>query len=221
VHLFHSHKRRSALASALFWVMGVLLFAPLASQAQEAGRLLAVQQRKFRLTHELTLAGMFEPQDAFSKGLAPEAAYTFHLDDTFSWEVLRGGYVAQFDTGLREQLQRDFGVSPTANPVLQWYATSALEWSPLYGKFALSNAKVIHLEAFLTGGGALGRYTDNAMQFGPLAGVGFRVYLSEVVSLRFDARDAVFIHKKATGGAPINQALFLSLGLSFSLGSAE
>ncbi len=215
------HASGNLRRAALIFTCATLL-APLAAAAQEAGQLLAVQQRKFRLTHELTLAGMFEPQDAFSKGLAPELAYSFHLDDAWSWEVLRGGYVAQFDTGLRQQLERDFGVRPTANPTLQYYLSSSLLWAPLYGKFALRNTRLVHVEAFLTGGGAAGHYNDNANHFGPEVGVGLRVFLSQLVSVRFDFRDAIFIYRKANAsGAPLNQAIFLSLGLSFSLGGAE
>lgn len=224
MHHFGRQARRAAHRTRLLVVATLVaagLLAPLAAQAQEAGRLLAVQQRKFRLTHELTLGGMFEPQDAFNKGLAPELAYTFHLDDSFSWEVLRGGYLAQLDTGLRQQLERDFGVVPTAFPTLQYYISSNLLWAPLYGKFALRNAQLVHVEAFLSGGAALGHFTDS-FQAGPELGVGLRIFLTQLVSLRLDARDAIFIHKKQSGtGLPINQAIFLSLGLSFGLGGAE
>ena len=209
--------RRTALA-----VLLCAALAPLAAPAQEAGRLLAVQQRKFRLAHVLMVGPMFEPQDAFNKGLGVELAYIFHLDDAWSWEVLRGGYVGQFDTGLRTQLERDFGVVPTAFESLQYYATSSLTWAPLYGKLALRNASIIHAEAFLNLGAALGHFSSS-FQAGPEIGIGVRVFLSNLVSVRFDARDAVFIHKKANsprGTLPLNQVLFLSLGLSFSLGGA-
>ena len=216
MHALESLARRAASL-----VFCAALVAPLAASAQEAGSLLAVQQRKFRISHELTLGGMFEPQDAFNKGFAPELAYAFHLGDAWSWEVLRGGYVAQLDTGLRTQLERDFGVVPTAFEPLQYYLASSLIWAPLYGKFALRNTQLVHAEAFLTGGGALGHFTSS-FQAGPEIGVGLRVFLSQLVSVRFDARDALFIHKKSGAtGLPLNQVVFLSLGLSFSLGGAE
>ena len=218
MHSTDIRPRRAALALLL----AAALLSPLAASAQEAGHLLAVQQRRFRLIHELLVGPIYEPQDAFNKGLGIELAYIFHLDDAWSWEVLRGGYVGQFDTGLRTQLERDFGVVPTAFESLQYYATSSLTWAPLYGKLALRNAQIIHAEAFLNLGGALGHFTSS-FQAGPELGVGVRIFLSNIVSVRFDARDAVFIHRKAnspSGTLPINQVLFLSLGLSFSLGGA-
>jgi outer membrane beta-barrel protein len=215
-------ERRRALRTLLAAACALAVLAPVAARAQDdEGKLLAVQQRKFRINHELMVGGMFEPLDAFTKGVAPELAYVYHLDDAWSWEVLRGGYVAQLATSLRTQLERDFGVDPTQFESLQYYATSSLTWAPLYGKLALRNAKIIHAESYLSLGGALGRFTSS-FQAGPEVGVGLRVFLSQLVSVRFDARDALFIHKSSgTTGAPINQVLFLSLGLSFALGSGE
>jgi outer membrane beta-barrel protein len=204
--------RRARLLAGL---CGLLLLSPFGARAQEAGRLLAVQQRKFNLTHELMVGGTFEPQDAFSKGLAPELAYIYHLDDAWSWEVLRGGYLAQLATGLRTQLERDFGVSPNALDSLQYYASSSMTWAPLYGKLALRNAAIVHTEAFLNFGGAFGHFTSGGYGAGPEVGVGLRVFVNKVVSVRFDARDALFFQHSRTN------VLFLTLGLSFSLGGSD
>ena len=187
-----------------------------AASAQDAGRLVAIQQRKYQLSHELLIGGMVEPQDAFSKGVALEGAYIWHFSDLWSWEVLRGGYLAQLDTGLKTQLLRDFGTDPTQFESLQYYASSSLTYAPLYGKFALRNASLIHAEAFLNFGAAFGRFTSS-YQAGPEVGVGLRVFLSQALSLRFDARDAVFLRRKTNSGF-VNQALFFSLGLSIALG---
>ena len=199
-------------------LVSMLLFAatlsPLAAPAQEAGRLVAIQQRKYRMGAELVVGGMFEPLDAFSKGLAAEGAFLFHFNDDWAWEVVRGGYVQRLDTGLRTQLLRDFGVVPTATPALQYYAGSALQWSPLYGKFALSNASLVHLEAFLTFGGAFG-YFQPDYKAGPELGVGTRLFLNQTISVRFDARDAYFFARAR------QNVLFFSLGLSFNLGGND
>lgn len=190
-----------------------------AASAQDAGKLFAIQQRKYQLNHELLLGGMVEPQDAFSKGVALEAAYIWHFTDLWSWEMLRGGYLAQLDTGLKTQLLRDFGTDPTQFESLQYYASSSLTYAPLYGKFALRNSSIVHAEAFLNFGAAFGRFT-NSYQAGPELGLGARVFLSQALSLRFDVRDAIFLRRKQNGGLT-NQALFLSFGLSIALGGSE
>ncbi|HUJ28961.1 MAG TPA: outer membrane beta-barrel domain-containing protein [Myxococcales bacterium] len=193
-----------------------LVCAALPVRAQEAGRLLAIQQKKYQLNHELEIGGMFEPQDAFSKGVGAEGAYVWHFGEAWGWEVLRGGYVAQLDTGLKQQLVNEFGVIPTQFESLQWYVSSSLMWSPLYGKFALRNASLVHAEAFVDLGAALGHFTSS-FEEGPQVGVGARVFLSQSVSLRLDARDTAFFHRKTEGGI-LTQVVMLSLGLSISLG---
>src|SRR5262249_23041586 len=147
-----------------------------------------------------------------------EGAYVWHFGDAWAWEVLRGGYVAQLDTGLKQQLVNEFGVIPTQFESLQYYVSSSLLWAPLYGKFALRNASLVHAEAFLDFGGALGHFTSS-FQEGPQVGVGARVFLSQSVSLRIDARDTVFFHRKTEGGF-LTQVVMLSLGLSVSLGGS-
>jgi outer membrane beta-barrel protein len=198
-------------------LLAIALLSPLAAAAeesQEAGRLVAIQQRKFRMAHELEIGGMFEPLDAFSKGIGAEGAYVLHLDDTWSWEVVRAGYVARIDTSLRTQLLRDFGVDPTAFESLQYYASSSAIFAPLYGKFALRNASLVHLEMFLTAGGAFGHFTT-LYAAGPELGVGARLFLSQTMSVRLDARDAFFIARKK------ENVLFFSLGLSINLGGND
>jgi outer membrane beta-barrel protein len=197
-------------------VVGAALLAPLAAVAQDTGSLVAIQQRKYRLGHELEVSGMFEPLDAFTKGVAVEGSYTIHFDDAWSWEVLRGGYVGRIDTGLHQQLLNEFGVEPTLFESLQWYASSNFLYSPLYGKFALRNASVVHVEAFISIGGALGHFST-LYSGAPELGVGFRIFLSQAFSLRFDARDAYFIGKRIDQ----NNKLFLSLGLSINLGGSD
>ncbi len=188
----------------------------LAEEAQESGQLVAIQQRKYRLSHELEIGGMFEPLDAFSKGLAPEGSYTLHFNDDWGWEILRGGYVARIDTGLQQQLLNEFGVAPTKFESLQYYASSNIVFAPLYGKFALRNASLVHLEAFMTLGGMFGHFTTVSAA-GPELGVGLRVFLSRAVSVRFDARDTYFIGR----GVDQRNKLFLSLGLSLNLGGND
>lgn len=189
------------------------LLAP-AAPAQEAGKLVAIQQRKYRLGQELTLGGVFEPQDAFTKGLAVEGAYTWHFGELWSWEVLRGGYFAQLNTPLRNQLERDFGVLPTAFETLQYSFSSSLVYTPLYGKFALRNASLVHAEAFVDFGVAGGRFTSSYAA-GPEVGAGVRVFFNQRLSLRVEGRDAFYVQHNS------KNVIFLSLGLGIALGGTD
>ncbi len=195
-----------------------LLFCAQAARAQEAtadaGRLLAVQQRHFRMNQELVIGGMFEPLDAFSKGLAPEGAFVWHLSDEWAWTVLRGGYAFRLDTGLKKQLERDFGVAPTAFEELNYYLSTSIDWSPVYGKFALRNAKLIHAEALVSLGGSFARFTSS-FAAGPEIGAGIRVFATPRMSVRLDVKDALY--RETTW----KNVLFISLSLGINLGGAD
>ena len=198
--------------TALAALVGVVW--PNVSEAQDAGRLVVIQQRKFRLAHELNFAAMFEPADAFSKGLAGEASYTVHFSDSLGWEVARAGYLTRFNTDLKDQLLREFGAEPTKFESLQYYGSTALLWAPCYGKLARNNASITHIELFGILGAAAGKFTSSYAA-GPELGLGLRVFLTKRLSMRFEARDAYFFARKA------QNVVFLSAGLSVNLGGAD
>src|SRR5687767_13524288 len=81
-----------------------------AEELENPGRVSAVQERLFRMNQELSLGVGTLPLDAFYKGFGPQVTYTFHFSDTFAWQVGRGMYSYPAYTGLRQQLERDFGV---------------------------------------------------------------------------------------------------------------
>jgi outer membrane beta-barrel protein len=203
--------RAKAIASL---IVAAALAAPLVSRAEEAeepGKLAAVQKRKFRMDHEIFAAAQFMPLDAFYKGIGPVAGYTIHFTDVFAWEVVRGGYSFRVDTSLRDQLEKDFGVAPTRFEEMEWLVSSAAMFTPFYGKLALANSAVTHAEIFAVVGATVAKFND-AYKPGPQAGLGLRFFLSERISVRFDARYHYLFSTTST------QMIDLSLGLSLSLG---
>ena len=85
---------------------------------------------------------------------------------------------------------------------------------PLYGKEALFNTKVVHLEAY-------GRFgptfvhrsgTNDSFAFGVDFGFGLRFWLQDWVALRFDLAELVyFLNKKP------QECLRLNAGFAFNL----
>jgi len=204
--------------AAVAMVLVAALAAPVpafAGEDEEPGQLAAVQRRKFRMDHEVFLAAELQPLDAFYKGLGPVAGYTLHFNDVLAWELLRGGYSFRLKTGLRDQLEKDFAVSPTKFEEMEWYVGTAAMITPFYGKFALVNRAVTHAELFVLLGATLGSFTGNTYKPGPQAGLGLRFFLSEWISVRFDFRYHYLIAKRPT------QIIDLSLGLSFNLGGTD
>src|SRR5262249_1123768 len=112
------------------------------------GTVSAVQERLYRMHHELTLGVGVLPVDAFYKGISFNVSYTAHFTDTFAWQVGRAFYSLNFNTGLKNQLEQSFGASPVDFDEVQYGIGSDLIWSPVYGKISFLNASVNHFEFF-------------------------------------------------------------------------
>ncbi|HZN92305.1 MAG TPA: outer membrane beta-barrel domain-containing protein [Myxococcales bacterium] len=206
------------------WIVSAALLLPAVALAQaeeleNPGRVAAVQERVYRMNQELSLGIGTLPLDAFYKGFGPQVTYTFHFSDTFAWQIGRGMYSYPATTSLRQQLERDFGVLPTAFEVVQWMAGSDLVWSPIYGKTSFLNQQVLHFEAYASIGGTLIKTNS---QFRPALdlGVGVRVFSSKFVSYRLDVTNNVCIPLKFPVVNVLNvPTVVLSVALNF--GSPE
>lgn len=184
-----------------FTLAGALsFFAPSTALAQfeqleNPGSVSAVQDRLYRMNHELNLGLGVLPLDAFYKGVTAQVGYTYHFTDAFSWQVGRGTYSYNLNTGLREQLERDFNVNPTLFEQVEWMAGSDLMWSPFYGKLAVMNQRVLHFAGHLLLGGTVLKMN---VGFRPAVnvGLGFRLFQNRWVSFRFDATNNIVISNR-------------------------
>ena len=207
--------KRYFLAALAVALLGLLPLPALAQEnPEDAGQLAAVQKRRYRLDHEIYAAANFLPWDAFYKGVGPTGSYTWHFSDQLGWEVLRGSYIFRLPTGLRDQLTKDFNVSATRFEEMEWMVSSGLMYRPLYGKFSISNRKVVHAEMYGTLGGTVAHYTQT-FKPGAQLGAGGRFFLTTWMSLRLDARYHLLISDKFT------HVVELTGGLAFNLGGAD
>lgn len=180
-------------------------------QLENPGSVSAVQERQFRMNHELNLGLGVLPLDAFYKGLGAQLSYTYHFTDSFAWQVGRGTYSYSLDTGLREQLERDFDVQPTAFEQVEWFAGSDVMWSPFYGKVAVMNSRVLHFAGFVTLGGSVFKMQNQGFRPAVALGLGARLYQSQYVSFRLDVTDNFVVSSK-----PFHvPTVFLSTALNF------
>ncbi|PTL82302.1 outer membrane beta-barrel domain-containing protein [Vitiosangium sp. GDMCC 1.1324] len=192
-----------------------------AEALENPGTVSAVQERLYRMNHELTLGVGVLPADAFYKGLIGSLGYTYHFSDSFAWQVGRGSYSYNLKTSLREQLERDFNASPTSSAFedqVQWMVGSDLVWSPIYGKMAISNRSVVHFTAFLLGGATVMKL-ERADGFRPAInlGLGLRVFTSQNVSFRLDVtNNTVF-----AGATRLIQVPTVQLSTAFNFGATE
>lgn len=192
-----------------------------AEEYEEGGKLYAVQGRKYVNGNEFMLAVGTAPMDAFYKGLTGTFSYTYHFDDLWAWEIVSATYSLNVDTALREKLQTEWGVEPTAFAQLNWLVDSNAIVKPFYGKFSVLNGSLIYTEMYFTAGLAVARYEGgesllpggppSAIRYGPDVGVGLRFYLSRAFSLRFDVRDYFLMNGNDSGNELLIQA---GLGLN-------
>ena len=201
----------AALLPSLVWAQ--------AEELENPGSVTAIQDREFRMSHELAVGVGMLPLDAFYKGYTAQVSYTFHFTDSFAWQVGRAAYSYNVDTGLKQQLLNQFTVLPTAFNEVQWMVGSDLVWSPIYGKSAFLNRSVLHFEGFLLLGGSVVDLTNlpsGSLPFKPAVnvGLGLRVFNSKHISFRLDVTDNVVIMNPITHVPTLQLAAALNFGAS-------
>jgi outer membrane beta-barrel protein len=185
------------------------ILVPMAAAAESVLPSVAVQNRKYTHTHEFTVSVGTLPMDAFTKGVTASGAYTLHFNDTLAWEVGQFFYSVGVDTELEAELLA-FDLKPTPFERVEQFVTSNVVFKPLYWKGAWLNDGLGYGEFFLVGGGGYGWLTRTQRPVVNL-GLGFRVYLHELVSVKFDLRHLSFIAETDT-----QNELWLGLGISLS-----
>ncbi|MEO1483582.1 MAG: outer membrane beta-barrel domain-containing protein [Myxococcota bacterium] len=180
-----------------------------------------IQNRKYDLTNELSVLGGGFFVDPYYKGVTGTLAYTLHLSDFWAWEVVSGTYSFNFDTTLKDEIQRVARAQGQVVPEfaeIEWMATSRLVLKPIYGKQAIFNTEVMHVEAFLAAGPAVLSRVDGeaSIAIGGDVGGGFRFWISEVVAVRLDIAQLLYFE-----GSNFETDLRLHLGFSFNLRSED
>lgn len=198
-----------------------LLALPAAAQpeADDPGAPTAIQERGYKMMHEVDLSAGLLPLDPFTKGLFVGGSYTAHFSDFFAWEIARGGYSFALKTELRNQLERDFGYLPTAFDSPQFFAGTDVLFKPFYGKLSVSNRWSIHGELFFMLGGTFFKFSaPTDFRIGPTLGVGARVFLNKTLSLRFNLDDHILI---STRDLKVTNVLSMSLSIAINIGATE
>jgi outer membrane beta-barrel protein len=191
-------------------------------QLEESDKLPAVQNRLYRLEHELDLGIGVLPIDPFYKGVAFGANYAWHISDAWAVEA-HGVYLLSVKTALRDKLENNFGEPTDRFTEAKWYAGIGGMFKPLYGKFSFINRPLVYGEIYFTLMAAVARLQGSPdegenvirggrMAFGGAPGFGLRGYINKRFSVRFDFR--WFIFASPQGGVHAPLAISLSIGWS-------
>lgn len=176
--------------------------------------LMAVQDRQHFGTHELAVNLGLLPLDAFTKGATVGGSYTLHFSPLFGWEIVNFLYSFPYDAKLKDELAA-FDLDTTPFEVAERIATTNLLFKPVYWKGAWLNDSIIHGELFAVAGGGVGWFTRSTRPAVDV-GIGARVYLSELLSVRLDIRQHWFF-KDSVLDFDLDDELWIGLGLGLTL----
>lgn len=194
---------------------------------QQAEKIPVMQNRKHELQHEIAFAVGTLPTDAYFKGLTVGVGYTLHLTEDLAWEIVNFNYSFDFDSHVKQQvltLAVPKPGQPLTFPQINWFAATHLVVKPLYGKEALFNTSVVHMEVYFMLGPAIVSqlscsaecpgFSDATYSFGLDVGIGLRLHLTQVTSVRIDLGDLIYAVQQSP-----KQALRLSAAIAFNLGA--
>jgi hypothetical protein len=199
---------------------------PLFAFAEEKEDRVAIQRKKYVMAHELRLSLGALPVDPFEKGWSASLAYTIHFDYV-AWELFQLTGALLTSTDLKNDLIDTFAIPPEDFRAPRFAATTGLEIAPFYGKQALFNDTIVHQNLLLGvyGGVAFrdpAEIAESANALRPVAGagIGWRFFVDDVVSIRIDVRDFAEFRGplRANEKFDVHNLLLLTLSASFNLG---
>lgn len=184
----------------------------------------AVQKRKFQMGNELRLAVGVLPVDPYQKGYSASLSFTRHLNDYWAWEIFQVTGILLDSTGLREELIDVFARDPDEFAAPRFMATTGLELTPLYGKWAFLNKGSVH-NSLIIGGyagvifGDRGEITETLADPRPSVGpgLGYRIFFSRAWSARVDWRTFASFRPAVVDSEEFSVDLVMLVTLSMSL----
>ena len=194
-------------------------------QNQE-GHVSAIQNRVFHRSHEITLGSGFISNDDFYNVFPVSLGYTLHFNELFAWEVARGHYIFNREKDLKQDLEDDFGVTPTVIREPKYAIHSHLVVKPLYGKDIFRDRSVINHETYLFAGGGAVIYEkqfsvgdpENEIAPSVSIGAGQKIFINKNIALNIELRDWMNFR----GDKTINNFWFgFSLGYRFNLSARK
>lgn len=200
------------------WVMGSLLLGlilcsfigpqELLSQEFENNSIRVIRPRYFNKAQRFELGAQVSTimNEAFIYTYMVSGLAAFHLNEEWAVEGAFG-FGLNLDKSDKRLLFDEFGIKTYILRVSN-YATAAVQWTPLYGKWQLSSGQLIYFDTYITAGGGMNGvswlYSDfceppkeggeplpaDAVVTYPtgLLGIGQRYFVSKSLSYKIDLR---------------------------------
>lgn len=184
-------------------------------EEERTRRVIKTLQRKTFLKlgrYEIAPHAGFVTNDPFINRYLVGASFAYHMTEIFAIEVI-GSFSPDFGTGdwkpITDQLVNENKVSPDISKIM-YYGNLNFQFSPIYGKIAVSDRKIINFDIFGAFGTGIVNTNDDLkalqaegvpsaiateVQFHPTTnfGGGFRVIFSESLAARLEGRSMIYI----------------------------
>ena len=193
---------------------------------EKEGHVSAIQSRVFHRNHEINLGFGYISNDDFYNVFPLSLGYTLHFNELFAWEVVRGHYIINSEKDLKEDLESDFGVTPSVIREPKYAIHSHIVLKPLYGKDIYRDRTVINHETYLFAGGGAVIFekqfsvggSENEIAPSVSLGIGQKTFINKNIALNIELRDWVNFR----GDKTINNFWFgLSVGYRFNLSARK
>jgi outer membrane beta-barrel protein len=193
---------------------------------EDAEHVFAIQKKMYHRYHELGLDAGYIPDDDFFEVFPVGLYYNYNFNDLITWQVVRGHWMFTAEKDLKEDLENDFGATPSKFFEPEYAVHSNFMIRPLYGKSAFRNRRIINHETYLyLGGGFVGydkRFSDGSSEtdIAPSIslGIGQKIFLNEKFCLNVEVRDWINFRDNDTEN---NFWVGLSLGFRFNLSARK
>jgi outer membrane beta-barrel protein len=183
---------------------------PIASAIEYREKILAVQDRKYKLKHELSANIGFLPLDAYNKYFTFGGSYTYNFSDWIAIELGNFSFSVANDTGLERELVRNWVADPVGYDLIKFMINGGIIYTPIYTKLLLFNSVLVRGSTyFILGGGAIKLQTAGTSPEVHV-GFGFKVFVKNWFNVRLEIRDFLY---KADGW---DNALYLGAGFSLN-----
>lgn len=138
--------------------------------------------------HEITAGGGYYASDLLSGTYIVGGSYTYHMTEESAVEF--AGWWTHANADIVRALEDKRGVILTDTYASMIFAEALLNWSPVYGKLRLGGS-ILHFDLHADIGVGV---VDSKSSRGAAGVIGFgiRLFLSEAVAVRIDARNRTF-----------------------------
>lgn len=186
-------------------------------------QLVAVQNRKYFLKNGLTFHADYLPSDSITQGVNLGISFTHNLNDFVAWEVANFNYTFSMDTGLSENLKKDFDKTlrhPLYFNFFKYYVTTSLVYTPFYSKNLLFNKALVWSDINFLVGAGVGKFSHSGTK--PIFNLGFylRYFTSPKTAIKIDFREVLFKNSDGKASLGLKAVMVISIGLDIQLGAS-